>query len=68
MSNVLKVTPNEDGKYIVTMYGTDSDITDLIEKNIPTVTLYGEEYQIEVVKKDPEVEPTEVSSKGKRKK
>ena len=73
-TNILEVSANKDGHYIVRLFGTDSDITDLVNKGIPTVTLYGTEYTIQVdddiIDVDHDIvldEPVIVEEKPKRK-
>lgn len=61
MANTIKVTPDEKGRAIITLYGTDIDVTDKADKNGKGFLHFaGDDYNYEIVKED---KPTKKSKK-----
>lgn len=53
MANTIKVTPNENGRAIITLYGQDIDVTDKADKDGKGFLHFaGDDYIFEIVKDD----------------
>lgn len=52
MSSVIKVTPDSNGRAIITLYGQDYDVTNLAdETGKGSFKKFGEQYSFEIVSK-----------------
>ena len=50
MNQIIKVKPSKDGKAIITLYGREFDVTDLVDSaGFGKLEAFGEVYQFEIV-------------------
>lgn len=48
MENIINVRPDDNGRIIVRLYNTKTDVTELIKNGKAIVNLYGKNYKIVV--------------------